>query len=89
MKKLDLNRTVERYKEISNQIALLEEQKNALTEHIKLAMGETEELRVCSGLVRFKTVNSTRFNTTSFKSEYSDLYSQFCKVSTSRRFTVA
>lgn len=97
MKRVDLTKVVEQYKELANQIALLETQKDALLEtqkdaladHIKQAMGETEELCVGAHIVRYKTVKSNRFDTTAFKKEYADMYADFLKESTSRRFTIA
>lgn len=60
MKRVDLTKVVEQYKELANQIALLETQKDALADHIKQAMGETEELCVGAHIVRYKTVKSNR-----------------------------
>lgn len=89
MKKIDLAKAVEQYKELADQIALLEMQKDALADHIKQVMGEAEELCVGSRVVRYKVIKSNRFDTTSFKKEHADLYTSFLKESTSRRFTVA
>lgn len=89
MKKIDLTKIVDQYKELAEQIALLETQKNALAEHIKQAMGEIEELCVGSHVVRYKVVKSNRFDTTAFKKAHADLYADFLKESTSRRFTIA
>ena len=89
MKNIDLTKTVEQYKEIATQIAALERQKDALAATIKSVMGETEELYVGAYIVRFQVIRSNRFDTTSFKKEHADLYADFLKESTSRRFTVA
>lgn len=89
MKKIDLVKVVEQYKELSSQIALLETQKDALADRIKQVMGETEELCVGSHVVRYKKIVSNRFDSTAFKKEHADLYTDFLKESTSRRFTVA
>ena len=85
MKRVDLTKVVEQYKELANQIALLETQKDALADHIKQAMGETEELCVGAHIVRYKTVKSNRFDTTAFKKEHANMYADFLKESTSRR----
>jgi predicted phage-related endonuclease len=89
MKKVDLNKVVEQYKELSSQITILEMQKDTLADHIKMALGETEELYVGSHVVRFKTIVSSRFDTSTFKKVHAGLYTNFLKESTSRRFTVA
>lgn len=88
MKRIDLTKVVEQYKELANQIALLETQKDALADHIKQAMGGTEELCVGSHIVRYKVIKSNRFDATAFKKEHADMYTDFLKESTSRRFTV-
>ena len=75
MKRVDLTKVVE--------------QKDALADHIKQTMGETEELCVGAHIVRYKTVKSNRFDTTTFKKEHADMYADFLKESTSRRFTIA
>lgn len=89
MKKIDLVKVVEQYKDLASQIALLETQKEALADYIKQAMGETEELCVGAHVVRYKVVKSNRFDTSAFKKEHADLYAGFLKESTTRRFTVA
>lgn len=89
MKKIDLVKVVEQYKDLASQIALLETQKEALADHIKQAMGETEELCVGAHVVRYKIIKSNRFDTSAFKKEHADLYADFLKEFASRRFTVA
>ena len=49
----------------------------------------TEELCVGAHIVRYKTVKSNRFDTTAFKKEHANMYADFLKESTSRRFTIA
>lgn len=61
MKRVDLTKVVEQYK----------------------------ELCVGAHIVRYKTVKSNRFDTTAFKKEHANMYADFLKESTSRRFTIA
>jgi Phage-related protein, predicted endonuclease len=89
MKKLDLNKAVEQYKDLANQIALLEVQKDVLADRFKQVMGESEELCVGSHVVRYKTIISNRFDTAGFKKAHADMYADFLKTSTNRRFTIA
>lgn len=89
MKKLDLNTTIERYLELQAQISLLEDQKEALALTLKTVMGEQEELRIGTHVVRYKNIVSNRFDTSEFKAKFADLHKQFTKPSTSRRFTIA
>lgn len=48
-----------------------------------------DELAVDIFKVRYKEVKSNRFDTTSFKATHTELYNQYTKQTTSRRFTVA
>lgn len=89
MKKIDLMKAVEQYKNLSAQIATLKAQQDTLGDHIKQVMGESEELLVGPYTVRYKVIVSNRFDTTSFKKTHADMYADFLKESTSRRFTVA
>ena len=49
----------------------------------------TDEILTSEYKLRYKEVSSSRFDTTSFKNKYVDLYNQFVKVTTSKRFTIA
>ena len=74
--------------------ALMEEAKaevEALRDSIKAEMLErdTEELAAGQYIVRWTSIISNRFDSTSFKKAYGDLYKAFTKQSTSRRFTIS
>ena len=74
--------------------ALTEEAKaevEALRDAIKAEMMErdTEELAAGQYIVRWTSIISNRFDSTSFKKAYGDLYKSFTKQSTSRRFTIS
>ena len=74
--------------------ALAEEAKaeaEALRDEIKAEMLErdTEELTAGRYIVRWTSVLSNRFDTTSFKKQYGDLYKSFTKQVSSKRFSVA
>lgn len=60
-----------------------------LRDEIKAVMGDQEELTAGKYKVRYPVVNTTRFDTTAFRKEHTDLYLQFTKTSTSRRFSIA
>lgn len=49
----------------------------------------TEELAVGSYIVRYTSVISNRFDSVTFKRLYGDLYKDFTKPISSRRFTVS
>ena len=50
---------------------------------------ETEELAAGAYIVRYTSVISNRFDSTTFKQLYADLYKDFTKPTSSRRFTVS
>ena len=50
---------------------------------------ETEELAVGTYIIRYTNVVSNRFDSTTFKRLYADLYKDFTKAVSSRRFTVS
>ncbi len=63
----------------------------AIRDEIKAEMLErdTEELAAGRYIVRWTSVLSNRFDTTAFKKQYSDLYKDFTKQVSSKRFSVA
>ena len=74
--------------------ALMEEAKaeaEALRDSIKQEMLErgTEELECGQYIVRWTSVLTQRFDSTSFKKAMPDVYKAFIKQSTSRRFSIA
>lgn len=74
--------------------AVIEEAKaeaEAIRDSIKQEMleRETEELTAGQYIVRYTNVISNRFDTTSFKKTYGDLYKAFTKQSASRRFAIS
>ena len=74
--------------------AVIEEAKaeaEAIRDSIKQEMleRETEELTTGQYIVRYTNVISNRFDTTSFKKTYGDLYKAFTKQSASRRVTIS
>ena len=88
-------------KEIIAQIELMNEwervieEANAEVEAIKdsikaeMADRDLDELEAGSYIVRYKTVATSRFDSTAFKKTYEDLYKAFLKQSTSRRFSIS
>lgn len=63
--------------------AIKDEIKNEMT-----AQG-VDEMTVSCFKVRYKTVTSSRFDSASFKETHKELYNQYCKAVTSKRFTIA
>ena len=88
-------------KEIINKIealaeweAIIEEAKaeaEALRDSIKAEMLEknTEELEAGAYIVRWTSVLSQRFDTTAFKKSHGEMYKEYTKQVSSRRFTIS
>ncbi len=62
----------------------------ALRDSIKAEMLEknTEELEAGAYIVRWTSVLSQRFDTTAFKKSHSEMYKEYTKQVSSRRFTI-
>ena len=88
-------------KEIIAQIELMNEwervieeakaEVEAIKDSIKAEMADRDldELEAGSYIGRYKTVATSRFDSTAFKKTYEDLYKAFLKQSTSRRFSIS
>ena len=88
------NELVAKIEALNEWEAVIEEAKaeaEAIRDSIKQEMMErdTEELTAGKYIVRWTSVLSSRFDTTSFKKVYGDLYKAFTKQSASRRFTIS
>ena len=73
--------------------AIIEEAKaeaEALRDSIKAEMLEknTEELEAGAYIVRWTSVLSHRFDSTAFKKSHGDMYQEFTKQVSSRRFSI-
>ena len=88
MKKSDLRRQITAYQEINEQIAALEKKKEAIAVKIKQYMGDNEEEKIGDFVIRYKTITSKRFDTTSFAESHKDLYDQFLRPATTKRFSI-
>ena len=63
----------------------------ALRDSIKAEMlnQNTEELEAGAYIIRWTSVLTNRFDTTSFKRSHGDMYKEFTKQVSSRRFTIS
>ena len=87
--------------EMENKIAKLQEwealaeeakaEAEALRDEIKAEMNkrETEELEAGRFIIRWTSVLSNRFDTTTFKKDHAEMYKQYTKQTSSRRFSIA
>ena len=91
MSKNDIIKKVENLMEIEAFIQELTEEAEAVKQTIKDEMLErgVEELEAGSYIIRWSSVLSNRFDTTSFKKVYGDLYKAFTKQVSSKRFSIS
>ena len=91
MSKIEMYYLIEALKEWEKVMEEAKAEADAIRDQIKaeLIAQETEELEVGNYIVRYTSVLSNRFDTTSFKREHNDLYQQFTKQTASRRFSIA
>lgn len=84
-----LNR-INEIKELQAMVDDIESQIESLKDQIKADMTEKEldEMTVGGYTVRYKDVESSRFDTANFKKAYAELYKQFSKLTTSKRFSI-
>lgn len=74
--------------------ALIEEAKaeaDSIRDTIKAEMSSrgVEEMEVGTHIVRYTSIVSNRFDSTSFKKALPEVYKAYMKASTSRRFTIS
>lgn len=82
---------IKKLQEIETQQKALEQEADKLKEEIKKEMEarEIEEMKAGPFVIRWKLVTSSRLDGKALKAAFPEIYSQYCKVSASRRFTVA
>ena len=91
MSTIEITSKIEALKDLE---ALIEEAKaeaETLRDEIKAEMlnRNTEEMEAGQYIIRWTSVLSQRFDTTSFKRVYGDLYNEYTKQTASRRFSIA
>lgn len=91
MSNIDLAKKIDELHELEELIEEAKANAEAVKDSIKaeLLMRNTEELEVNGKIIRWTSVLSNRFDTTAFKKSYGDLYKQFVKQVSSRRFSIA
>lgn len=91
MSSIEISEKIRALKEWEEVIAEAQAEAEAIKDSIKAEMSvrQVEELEADTFIVRWTSVLSNRFDTTAFKKEHNDLYKQFTKQTTSRRFSIA
>ena len=82
---------VKKLQEIEAQQKELETAAEAIRAELKADMEEKglDELKTKNFILRWKEIISNRLDGKALKAALPDVYGQFCKASTSRRFTIA
>lgn len=91
MSTIDITTKIEELKALEELIAEAKAEAEALTDTIKAEMlaRDTEELQAGQYIIRWTSVLSQRFDTTAFKKVMPDLYKEYTKQVSSRRFSIA
>ncbi|MDD6633890.1 MAG: hypothetical protein PUE69_00785 [Ruminococcus sp.] len=79
-----LKRLQTKAEEIQGEITAIQNELKAL-----LTQQNTEELKAGTYKIRFTTVVSNRFDSKAFKATHQDLYNQYTRQTTTKRFSVA
>ena len=91
MSTIEITSKIEALKELESLIEEAKAEAEALRDEIKAEMlnRNTEEMEAGQYIIRWTSVLSQRFDTTSFKKVYGDLYKEYTKQTASRRFSIA
>ena len=76
-------------RDLQSLIAEAEAEAESIRDTVKAYMGDSEELRAGEYKVTWKPVTSARFDSAAFKNTHAELYSQYTRETTVRRFCVA
>lgn len=87
----ELTTKIEDIKTLQRMIEELTSEMESLKDEVKAEMTAQgkDELSVSCYKVRYQTITSSRFDSAAFKKTHEELYSQYCKAVTSKRFTIA
>ncbi|MBE6964578.1 MAG: hypothetical protein E7441_00915 [Ruminococcaceae bacterium] len=87
----NINEKIRELKELTRMAEEIEAEQEAIKDELKreMELRQVDEISTNEYKVRYKQVTSTRFDSTAFKSKYADLYEQFTKTTTFKRFSIA
>ena len=82
---------VKKLKALESQIAELQEQADAIKSELKADLEEkgVDELKTKNFIIRWKEIISNRLDGKALKAALPEIYSQYCRPTSSRRFTIA
>lgn len=86
-----LQNRIIKLQEIEAQKELLEKEAEKIRQEIKMELEtkQVEELAAGPFMIRWKMVLSSRLDGKALKAALPEIYRQYCKSSTTRRFTIA
>lgn len=82
----EITSKVRALKELRAEIEALQAEARSIEDELKADM-LTKNVDIFK--IRYKTVKSSRFDSKAFKETHSELYSQYCKPTEYKKFTVA
>ena len=90
MSNMELTKKLKEIKELKAMQEEIQAEIDSLQDEIKAHMmaAETDTLHVDVFKVTYKEVTSSKFDSTAFKKTHSDLYNQYVKQTTTRRFVL-
>ena len=88
---VELNSVAKDLISVRQMIDELQAEAEAFTDKLKAAMVEqgTEALQGDGWKATWRNINSSRFDSKSFKADHADLYSQYSKATTTTRFVLS
>ena len=91
MSNIEITGKIEALKDLESLIEEAKAEAEALRDEIKTEMlnRNTEEMEAGQYIVRWTSVLSQRFDTTAFKKVMPDVYKEYTKQVSSRRFSIA
>ena len=91
MSTIEITSKIEALKDLESLIEEAKAEAEALRDEIKSEMlnRDTEELEAGQYIVRWTSVLAQRFDTTAFKKVMPDVYKEYTKQISSRRFSIA
>ncbi len=91
MSTIEITSKIEALKDLESLIEEAKAEAEALRDEIKTEMlnRDTEELEAGQYIVRWTSVLTQRFDTTAFKKVMPDVYKEYTKQVSSRRFSIA
>lgn len=86
----DMNKAIIELKELEAMAAELAAEIDGIKDELKqeLTTRNTEEVNTGTFIIRYKEVTSNRFDSKSFKAHHPELFKEYQKSSTTKRFTV-